>query len=349
MKKELKHGGARVLTVLLFTLCFSFSLTHTVQAHEAYVLTESQLKSDYAAAGPTAFAALKDPTNLNIAIAAGIGAIILLGLYYAFAFSKVGKRFDKWLSDIQGWDKLILRIALAVALYGSALTATFLGPELPLITLPFTNYLIPVLYGIGTLFLLGLFTELAAAILLVLYVASFVAHGSYMFTYIEYFGLGVLLLFFGAGQRSLDHLWFQRHRHNDHIELETLLLRLTYALSIFYVAVGTKILHPQVIVDIATKYNLMKYSWLFPSDPLLIALGAGLTQVGLATTFLLGAAVRLSALATLGLVTLSVLFFRESVWPHLPLLGIGLYLFLNRGGNLSLDGYLLHHKQKRMS
>jgi uncharacterized membrane protein YphA (DoxX/SURF4 family) len=334
-----KGGGWMLLIVGLVVFLNSASAS----AHEAYVLTEEQIKTGMRAGGETAFASLYTPGNTKIAALAALGALIALAVYYLLFRLPVGQKINRWLTKAAAYDKTILRISLAVAILGSAFTASFLGPELPVSTLPAANLLAPTLFVTGLMLLFGLFTEVAAAILLMLYIAVFASKGPYLITYIEYFGLFILFLLFGADQFSLDHQFFKKVRHpKDHHDTEALITRISYALSLLYVAIGVKLLHPQVVVTIVEQYHLTKYRWLFPGDPLFIALGAGLSQIGLALSFAAGFAVRLSAVASFALIALSLLFFREHVWPHIPLLGMSLYLLLNNGGKFTLDQSAQH-------
>src|SRR5258708_9555028 len=100
-----------------------------------------------------------------------------------------------------------------------------------------------------------------------------------------------------------------------------------------YPAITYKLLHPEVIIDIATRYNLMQFPWLFPRDPLLIALGSGMAQVVVGFFLILGFQTRLNTLITFCLMFMSVIFFKEAVWPHIVLLALALYLFINNGGD----------------
>lgn len=330
-----KQGG--VWTLLAAGLVVLLNAA-TASAHEAYVLTEEQIKAGMRAGGETAFASLYTPGNMKIAGLATLGAIIALAAYYLLFQLPIGRRINQWLNKAAAYDKTVLRVSLAVAILGSAFTASFLGPELPVSSLPAASVLAPTLFVTGLMLLFGLFTEVAAAVLVVIYVTIFVDKGTYLITYIEYFGLFLLFLLFGADQFSLDHQFFKKVRHpKDHHDMEALITRVSYALSLLYVAISVKLLHPQIVVTIVEQYQLTKYRWLFPSDPLFVALGASLSQIGLALSFMAGFAVRLSAVASFALIVLSLLFFREHVWPHLPLLGMSLYLFLNNGGRITLD------------
>src|SRR5690348_15857009 len=128
-------------------------------------------------------------------------------------------------------------------------------------------------------------------------------------------------MFWGSRTFSLDKLifktkiWAEKYR-----DYEVELSRITYGVSVIYPAVTFKLLHPEVIIDIVNKYNLTQFHWLFPRDPLLVSLGSGLAQVVVGLCLILGFETRLNTLITFVLMSLSVIFFKEAVWPHYILL-----------------------------
>lgn len=270
-----------------------------------------------------------------------VGILIALGLSILFWYSQFGRWVDGWLRKAAVIGPVIIRIALAGALYSSAVTGSFLGPEIRLNMLPGGAIIPFILYGISLLILFGLFTEIAAAIGLVLIILAAKAYGVYLLTYLSYVGALLVLTLIGARFFSIDQL-LGRNKDDSHrfVRWETLIIRVFFGLALIYTAIVIKILHPAVPLTVVGQYNLTHYHWLFPSDPLLIALGAAMTEIAIGTMVILGFQIRTVMLVTLFYMTLSLLFFKEAVWPHLILFGISISLLLNNSGEFTLDDWL---------
>ena len=240
---------------------------------------------------------------------------------------------------------MVLRVALAASFLASAYFNAFLGPEIPLSSLPAGTWFAPLLFILGIFLLLGLFTEIVSMLgLLLLGIATYV-NGEYMLTYFNYFGVFVALLLFGSRIFSLDQYitkttaFVKKYR-----KWELPIIRITYGISVLYPAIVIKILHPSIIVEIVEKYHLSDIHWLFPADPLLISLGTGLAQILIGLCIIFGFETRLNSFLTFILYALSILFFKEAVWPHYILLALALYLTINDGGEWSIDNWIERKK-----
>lgn len=326
---------------ILLTLAFLPSLAF---AHENYVLTKPEISADLAVTGINVFSPLKDPADLPVAVAVALGSLIAIALYFWFQNSLAGRILDAWLKRLEPFGHIVLRTALALSLLASAQFNVFLGPEIPLTSIPFAFILKPALYILGTLMLLGLWSEFTgAASLIILLLATWV-YKDYMATYFNYLGEFLALLLFGSRTFSLDKLIYKTKEwaEKKH-DWEIFLIRVTYGVSIMYPAITYKLIHPEVIIDIVNRYHLTQFHWLFPHDPLLISLGSGLAQIAVGLCLIFGFETRLNTLVTFILMMLSVLFFKETVWPHFILLALALYLMINNGGKIGLDDWL--HKK----
>lgn len=162
-----------------------------------------------------------------------------------------------------------------------------------------------------------------------------------MATYLNYYGELIALVIFGSYVLSVDNKLFGiSPLVKKYQNLEILLIRITYGISVMYPAITLKIFHPAVIVEIVNKYHMNQIHWLFPQDPLLISLGTGLAQIVVGLLIIVGFETRYASFVTFWLYLLSVLFFKEAVWPHYILLALALYLTINNGGNLTLDNWV---------
>lgn len=328
-----------LFSFVFFVWCFPF-FSSSAFAHEQYVLTQHQFGKDMQDTNLQVFSALSSPENALIALKVGIGITILFILTFFFQHSRWGRKLGEFLDSFDSLGHLFLRVALAVSLFASAYFSSFMGPEIPLSSLPFSFLLLPFLYATGILLLFGLFTRIAATIGLGILLLTTYVYGEYVITYLNYFGEYIALIIFGSYAFSLDNKFFGISTLvKKYQNLELFLIRVTYGISVMYPAVTIKFLHPAVIVDIATRYKLAEIHWLFPSDPLLISLGTGIAQVLVGAMIIIGFQTRLASLITFFLYGLSILYFKEAVWPHYILLSLALYLVVNNGGKWTLDKY----------
>lgn len=316
-------------------------------AHENYVLPTADITRGMNDWSINVFDALKTPGNLVIILYVGLGALIVFFLYYLFWTSPLGIRLDKRVRKLEPLGHIMLRATLGVFFIASGLFNSFLGPEIPLASIPLGLALKPILFIVGGLLIVGLLSRVLGIIGLALLLLTTFAYGNYMLTYGNYFGELMALALYGSTIFSLDSLIAKQSAFaKKYKKWEIPLIRITYGISILYPAISVKLLHPSIILKIVGTYGLNHINWLFPSDPLLIALGSGLAQVALGLFIIIGFETRLSAFATLILYTLSILFFKEAVWPHYILLALALYLTINNGGGWTVDNWLLKKKNK---
>ena len=331
------------LLVLFLLILLSPVMAH---AHEQYVLTKSEINSDLMVQGPSVWSALDKAENLKIALIVAIASLLAFILYFFWERSSLDKKFEKWTSKLEPFGHVVLRTALALSLIASAHFSSFLGPEIPLASIPLGLALKPVMYVLGGMLLFGFYSELAGALSLVILVLATWVYKDYMLSYFNYLGEFVALILFGSRTFSFDRMfygvkaWGEKYR-----KYELALIRITYGISVLYPAIVYKLIHPEVIIDIVNRYNLTQFHWLFSSDPLLISLGTGLAQVVVGICLIFGFETRLNTLITFILMTMSVLFFKEAVWPHWILLALAFYLMINNGGELSLDHYIQNRKK----
>ena len=299
-------------------------------AHEAYVLPYKffwQTMRD--GTSLRAFTALNNPQNLHLTLV--IVGCTLVGLIANFLLrrTRLGTKMHLFLERYARFGTHFIRIAIAVAFFFSAASYTFLGPELHLDLVPYAHLVQIALYAMSVMIFLGIFTELAAAMGLILYLVGWFVFGSYLLTYLNYFGELVVLLLFGIRAFSIDRLLFGRLRRFRTFEKhETTIVRVAYGLALMYAAVTVKLLHPELTVTVIHDWHLTQFHWLFPSDPILVTFGAGVVEFIIGLFIAVGFELRLTVLVSLFYITLSLLYFRELVWPHLLLYGISFNLLV---------------------
>src|SRR3989338_379908 len=318
-------------------------------AHENYVVPPQVIDSGMRDWSINVFDAIKNPHNLFLSLVVILSFFAVIGLYYLFAVSKTGIIFNRKLERLEPFGHVILRVALALSFLASAYFNSFLGPEISLTSIPLGEVLKPVLYIICSLILLGLFTEIASVIGLIILILTTLIYKDYIVTYFNYFGELLVLIFWGSKFMSLDGLLRKANGWVNSIkDWEIPLIRITYGISVLYPAITIKILHPVIMIEIVERYNLTEIRWLFPSDPLLISLGTGAMQVVVGLAIIFGFATRFNAFLTLILYILSIIYFKEAVWPHYILLALALYLIINNGGKYSIDNWIQNGRIKKL-
>lgn len=310
-------------------------------AHEQYVLTTQQINSGFADKTTNVWDALKNPANVKIALLVGIGITIVGALFFFFQYSKFGKTLDQKLNKFENIGHFLIRVSLGLSLLASAYFHSFLGPEIPVTSLFLGNLLIQLMYLLGFLLLLGLFTRITALLgLALLFLATFV-YKDYMVTYFNYYGEYLALIVFGSYFLAVDKLLFGVSKLiGKYKDVEVLILRVTYGISVMYPAITIKLLHPAVIVQIYNQYHMGRIWWLFPPDALLTSLGTGLAQILVGVLIIFGFETRLAAFATFLLYLGSIVFFQEAVWPHIVLLALAFYFVINNGGKITFDNFI---------
>ncbi len=310
------------LALLLFSLPISSS------AHEVYVLSEGEIAQSFRDSTVHPFRALLDPANIQLVVLIGIGIFVLVIANFIFQQSGVGNKLSAKIERLGNFGAIFIRLAVAAALFYSAYSQNFLGPELSLNQLTFIPYIRIVLYLLSALIALGLFSEAAGLISIIVLKLSAIAFGAYLFNYLSYVGEFLALIFFGSGIYSLDYLFFKRRGLWTKLEWEQPIIRISYGLALLYAAVYVKFLHPAITLAVVNGYDLPRFHFLFPHDPLLIVLGAGIVEALIGLCIIFGFQTRLVVTISLFYLTLSLFLFGEAVWPHLILFGASLYLLV---------------------
>ena len=320
-------------------------------AHEAYVENGRFFwTAMHSRENVDLWAALNNPHDLFIFVGVTLGVVSLLILNFFFRRSDLGQRVHHQFERLAFLGPIFVRFAIAAAFFFSAATNSFLGPELGLAHLPASGIVKGLLYITSLCFLIGLGTELAALIALALFVMGCGAFGGYMTTYVNYLGEILVLLLFGMRRWSLDRRLFGplrgwRERWQD---CETTVVRVFYGIALIYAAVTVKFLHPEITIQVIEDWHLTQFHWLFPSDPVLVTLGSGIAEVAIGLFILIGFELRITVLISLFYITLSLIYFREAVWPHLMLYGISLNLLV-QPETFSVDRLIFERRPDQQS
>ena len=349
IKKSANRGEFTFVACLLLVF-LALVIPTTVLAHEAYVEPRQyfwHIMSE--PPDPRVWEAFQDPSNIFITIKVVAGVMTFLILNFLFRLSRWGKKLHASLEKFSMIGPQFVRAAIVASFFFSAATMSFLGPELRLELLP-AHALIQIgLFACAVLIFFGLFTEIAAFLALIIFFTGFLVYSHYLFTYFNYLGEIVVLLFFGMRRLSLDRLIFGKLRgwRECFEPYETTVVRVFYGIALIYAAVTVKFLHPDILIKVIHDWDLTQFHWLFPSDPVLITLGAGIIEVVIGLFIIFGFELRSTVLISLFYITLSLIYFKEMVWPHFMLYGISLNLLV-QPEIFTIDNLIFDKSRKRL-
>lgn len=316
-------------------------------AHEVYVLGQKSITADQHNHSVDIWQAIHSGHNflLFLLFAILIGALFAFALYLkstAF-FKKIGRQIDK--ATVFAPD--IIRIAFGASLLFSVSHGALYGPELPLHTFVAGKLVQALLWISGTALILGLWSRVWAAIMAAVWVFALVTKGPYLLTYANYFGEALAVLLLPLQRMSLDSIITSKKkaaRIMAHAEYSMPVARLLFGFSLLYTAISVKFMDTAISLDVVHQYNLTRF---FPFDPLFVVFGAAMIELAVALLYMAGFLQRFTTVIFLGFMTLSLLFFKESVWPHYLLIALGVGIFLHKPDKWALDGKLFTSGPKK--
>src|SRR5680860_298982 len=132
------RGAVACFSFMVIILASIFSVSN-VYAHEAYVLTPEQFEAGSEEVTLTVFEALDDPENLWLALGIVFGTLVVISAHFIFRKSRFGQRVEHQFEKLSHFGSLALRVTIAASFFYSALSGSFLGPEVALATLPWAG------------------------------------------------------------------------------------------------------------------------------------------------------------------------------------------------------------------
>lgn len=339
------------LLFILLLIFFASVFAPSVLAHEAYVLPEKIFQEGLITKTVNPLQTLQiffTAEYLPATILVGVIFGVAYSVNFLLAGSGFGRATDNFIKRFRDWGLLTVRVALAASFLYGASSGNVFGPELQLTHVFLGQFISPLKFLLGIMFLLGLGTELAAVLGIILFGLVFLSFGSYSLTYLNYLGELVALALFGSRFLSVDGLLFGNkpwltaiHKYKF---LEVPIVRIGLGLALIYTAWNVKFIHQSLPLAVINQYQLQNY--FFGWGGQYISVGAGIVELMIGMFFLFGFAQRLTVLIFMIFITLSLLFFREAVWPHLLLYGISVLLFIDNADVLTADRYLVPFVKK---
>lgn len=318
----------------LILVLVGFFVPVTASAHEVYVLSPDEIHQAVTMPSPNPFSAVPQQEfqflQWGIIIAALV--LVILTLTISPLFERI---FDPALMKIKKFAPIIGRLTFGIALIASGYFHAFFGPELPVAqTMPiaYAHILSIVTIIAGICICLGFLTRIVSVFALCVFAYTVYRYQWYMLTYANYLGEILLFLILGGGAWSLDRaIPFLARIENmtkgigDVLEKYSfLILRILFGFAVFYASFYAKFIHSNLALDTVLDYHLTNY---FHFTPLFLVLGAFLVEALLGACFFFGFEVRFAAIVFTVFLTMSIIFFGESVWPHIILFGVNFVLF----------------------
>jgi hypothetical protein len=320
----------------------SFGIAPLASAHEAYVLPASEFDAGLKIFAQHPFAPLVDAIHLHTFLFIAICVAISYLLSFLWSTTSWSDFLDRLVKKAEVVGPLIIRLAVCASFFYSAQANVMLGPELPLAALPGGPLIRFLLFALAFMIFLGLFTEIAGAISLVLFFVLSWHFGWYMATYANYFAEFIVLMVFGSRFLSLDKLFYGEKRWwsglTRYTFLEIPFVRVFYGIGLAYAGYTIKFVHQNLTIDVYNQYHLVNF---FHASANFIAAGAGLAEICIGVFVILGFAMRWTILISLAFITLSILYFQELLWPHFILYGISFSLLINSGDIFTADHWIV--------
>lgn len=338
--------GKKVLAAIFSLFTFLF-FAPAVFAHEAYVLTRNQFDAGLQIYAKNPFEPLLSTQHLKLTAIITISVIVVYLLNLVWSTTNLAGKLDRLIKKAKVAGPLIIRAAISASFFYGAMANSFLGPELSLDTVHFGSLIKLFLFVMSLMIFFGIFVEVAAflGIILFTYVAFY--YNFYMLTYLNYLGELIVLLLFGSRLFSFDRyffgdkLWIEKLKKYKSFEVP--IVRVMYGFALIYAGVSIKFLHQILSVEVYNEYHLANF---FHSSAQFIAAGAGLSEILIGLFIVIGFSQRLTVLISLFFITLSILYFRELLWPHLMLYGISFSLIINSADEFTIDRKLVPFVRK---
>lgn len=308
--------------------------------HEVYVLDEQAIHADQTNGSVDIWSALHDAESWILfgVCALAIGGIFAIALY--LKSTRPFKRFGAWLDKASMFAPDLIRIAFGASLLFSASNAALYGPELPLADMAAGKFIQAALWVCGTAIIIGFWSRVWAVFAGLIWTWAFITEGVYLLTYVNYLGEAIAIFLLPIQRMSIDYIVTGKEksaRLMKNAAYSMPVARILFGLSLLYTAVSIKFMETALSLDVVNSYDLTNF---FPFPPLFVVLGAALIEVAVALLYMAGLLQRFTTVIFLVFMTLSLLFFKESVWPHYLLIAIAIGIFLHKPDKLAADRYL---------
>ncbi len=330
----------------------------TTFAHEVYVLSGNAVATDLSVE-PFDMVAVAMQNMQQFLFWGFIATILIVTVFSVSIIRPIERKMSRFLHRIKSFAPAISRITVGLGFIAISYYGAMFGPELPLAgTFGQFDHFVALLFAVlGTLLIIGFWARAAAVIALALFAFAVYQNGSYMLTYTNYLGEIIVLLLIGSHRISVHSFtgWeekFHRYFHfvTDKIQhLAFPILRVSFGISLLYASIYAKVLHNNLALQVASlplaghEYGLAHY---FGFEPHFLVLGAAIVEILLGLFFILGIEIRFTSIFLLFWLSLSLLYFGETVWPHIILIGIPIAFIFHGYDKYSLEGLFFKNSRR---
>lgn len=318
-----------------------------------YVLSPEEIRQAVSMPSPNPFSVIPQQEFQFLQWGILITGLVLVVLTLTISplFERI---FDPVLIRLKKYAPIIGRVTFGLALLASGYFHAFFGPELPftgVMSSGMAQVLSVALMIAGVLLCLGFLTRIVSLFALCVFVFTVYEYHAYMLTYANYLGEIILFLILGGGMWSLDRVIpflarIESATEKIGVVLERysfLILRLLFGFAVFYSSFYAKFIHSNLALDTVNDYHLTLY---FHFTPLFLVLGAFLVEAVLGACFFFGFEIRFAAVVFTVFLTMSIIFFGESVWPHIILFGVNFVLFFHGYDKYTVEQALFQRRRK---
>jgi len=277
---------------------------------------------------------------------AGLIGFVIISVFLISISATLENTFDGYLVKLKKFAPFIARITVGLAFITCGYNSALFGPEIPFDSLfgSFAFLAQGAFVTLGFAMIFGIFTRITGLIGLVFFAYGIYKYGLYMLTYLNYLAEFFVLILVGGHKFQITDekpIWWKIPQTLDYLasrygEFAFLILRIGFGVGLIYSAVYAKILHNQLALAVVNNFNLVE---VFGLAPEFIVFGAASVEILLGVFFILGVEVRFNAIVIIVFLSLSLLYFGESVWPHIILIGIPMAFFCYGYDKYSLEGY----------
>ncbi|MES2216703.1 MAG: DoxX family membrane protein [Patescibacteria group bacterium] len=319
------------LITLLITCVLALTGIHVTFAHEVYVLDANEIHQALQSPIPDFIGAIKD-NGLQF-FSWGLGILVLIGaLFFVSVNTFLERLIDPFLNKLKLLAPAVAQATLGLALLASGYYHAAYGIELPFgpIVGGYETVAAAVFMIVGAMLLFGILPRIAGLAATVIFIVLIGIFGLYILNYATYLAEALTVLFFGGGYTLVSVPLFKKgmskkiegHFH----KYKFLIIRVFFGSSLIFASLYAKFFHGALALETVSKYHLTNY---FPFDPVFLVLGAMLIEIMLGLFFILGFEIRFASIFFLVFLSMSLVFFGESVWPHIILIGTSSAMFFH--------------------
>jgi len=335
------------MMLFLFLCAAVVSLPLLVSAHEVYVLPPDVVAHAISTPGFSEWNVIL--ANMNQFLFWGfIAGLVIFIVFFVSISRTLEKWLDPFLAKLPPYAPAISRITIGLSFIAAAYFNALFGPELPLIDTfgTYAPFVRIVLVGIGLCMVAGFYTRTASLVAMLLFVVEVLHHGTYLFTYANYASELIILLILGAHTIAIHHKEHEQRSAQRWIltfkrtlaPYAFLILRVGFGISLIFASAYAKVFHDNLALAVTQAYPAV--ALFFGFEPHFLVLGAAIIEILIGTFFILGIEIRFTSLFLLFWLSLSLWYFKESVWPHLILIGIPISFMFYGYDKFSLEGWL---------